>query len=126
MKNNNQQKFDLITDVTSQNGSCLAEFFLEKGYIGPGIKRHEYLFNIDRINQHYQGPHIDNSNFILHCGDLSDLSNLALIIQQTQSSEIYNFGVKSLVAISFDSPEQTVDVDSLKVAYKYFLSQGQI
>jgi GDPmannose 4,6-dehydratase len=112
-KNTSQQKIALITGVTGQDGSYLAEFLLEKGYIVHGIKRRASLFNTDRIDHLYQDPHIDHRNFVLHYGDLSDSSNLTRIIQQTQPDEIYNLGAQSHVAVSFESPEYTADVDGM-------------
>lgn len=112
-KSSNQQKVALITGVTGQDGSYLAEFLLEKGYIVHGIKRRASLFNTDRIDHLYQDPHIDHRNFVLHYGDLSDSSNLTRIIQQTQPDEIYNLGAQSHVAVSFESPEYTADVDGI-------------
>lgn len=113
MTNNNQQKVALITGVTGQDGSYLAEFLLEKGYVVHGIKRRASLFNTDRVDHLYQDPHIDHRNFVLHYGDLSDSSNLTRIIQQTQPDEIYNLGAQSHVAVSFESPEYTADVDGM-------------
>lgn len=107
------QKVALITGVTGQDGSYLAEFLLDKGYVVHGIKRRASLFNTDRIDHLYQDPHIDHRNFVLHYGDLSDSSNLTRIIQQTQPDEIYNLGAQSHVAVSFESPEYTADVDGL-------------
>jgi len=109
----NNQKTALITGVTGQDGSYLAEFLLEKGYLVHGIKRRASLFNTDRIDHIYQDPHIDHRNFVLHYGDLSDSSNLTRIIQQTQPDEIYNLGAQSHVAVSFESPEYTADVDGM-------------
>ena len=109
----NTQKTALITGVTGQDGSYLAEFLLEKGYIVHGIKRRASLFNTDRVDHIYQDPHIDHRNFVLHYGDLSDSSNLTRIIQQTQPDEIYNLGAQSHVAVSFESPEYTADVDGM-------------
>jgi GDPmannose 4,6-dehydratase len=108
-----KQKVGLITGVTGQDGSYLAEFLLEKGYIVHGIKRRASLFNTDRVDHLYQDPHIDHRNFVLHYGDLSDSSNLTRIIQQTQPDEIYNLGAQSHVAVSFESPEYTADVDGM-------------
>jgi GDPmannose 4,6-dehydratase len=113
MTNNKQQKLALITGVTGQDGSYLAEFLLEKGYVVHGIKRRASLFNTDRVDHLYQDPHIDHRNFVLHYGDLSDSSNLTRIIQQTQPDEIYNLGAQSHVAVSFESPEYTADVDGM-------------
>ena len=107
------KKVALITGITGQDGSYLAEFLLEKGYIVHGIKRRASLFNTERVDHLYQDPHIDHRNFVLHYGDLSDSSNLTRIIQQTQPDEIYNLGAQSHVAVSFESPEYTADVDAI-------------
>ena len=109
----NTQKVALITGITGQDGSYLAEFLLSKGYLVHGIKRRASLFNTDRIDHIYQDPHIDHRNFVLHYGDLTDSSNLVRIIQQTQPDEIYNLGAQSHVAVSFESPEYTADVDAM-------------
>jgi GDPmannose 4,6-dehydratase len=103
----------LITGVTGQDGSYLAELLLEKGYIVHGIKRRASLFNTQRVDHVYQDPHVANARFKLHYGDLSDTSNLVRIIQETQPDEIYNLGAMSHVAVSFESPEYTADVDGL-------------
>ena len=108
-----QQKIALITGVTGQDGSYLAELLLEKGYIVHGIKRRASSFNTQRVDHIYQDPHIANQRMILHYGDLSDTSNLIRIIQETQPDEIYNLGAQSHVAVSFESPEYTADVDGL-------------
>lgn len=108
-----QRKVALITGVTGQDGSYLAEFLLEKGYVVHGIKRRASLFNTERIDHLYQDPHIDHRNFVLHYGDLSDTSNLIRIIQETQPDEIYNLGAQSHVAVSFESPEYTADIDAV-------------
>ena len=110
---NTPQKVALITGVTGQDGSYLAEFLLEKGYIVHGIKRRSSLFNTERVDHIYQDPHIDHRHFVLHYGDLTDSSNLTRIIQQTQPDEIYNLGAQSHVAVSFESPEYTADVDGM-------------
>ncbi|CAN1563512.1 Gmd GDP-D-mannose dehydratase [Burkholderiaceae bacterium] len=107
------QKVALITGITGQDGSYLAEFLLEKGYIVHGIKRRSSSFNTQRVDHIYQDPHVDNANFKLHYGDLSDTSNLIRIVQETQPDEIYNLGAQSHVAVSFESPEYTADVDAL-------------
>lgn len=107
------KKKALITGITGQDGSYLAEFLLEKGYQVHGIKRRASSFNTQRIDHIYQDPHLDNKNFILHYGDLNDSSNLTRIIQQVQPDEIYNLGAQSHVAVSFDSPEYTADVDAM-------------
>jgi len=106
-------KVALITGITGQDGSYLAEFLLEKGYVVHGIKRRASSFNTQRVDHLYQDPHIDHRNFVLHYGDLSDSSNLTRIIQQTQPDEIYNLGAQSHVAVSFESPEYTADVDGM-------------
>lgn len=103
----------LITGVTGQDGSYLAEFLLEKNYEVHGIKRRASLFNTQRVDHIFQDPHVDNKNFILHYGDLTDTSNLVRIIQQVQPDEIYNLGAQSHVAVSFESPEYTADVDAM-------------
>jgi GDPmannose 4,6-dehydratase len=107
------QKVALITGITGQDGSYLAEFLLEKGYIVHGIKRRASSFNTQRIDHIYQDPHVENSFFKLHYGDLTDTSNLVRIIQETQPDEIYNLGAQSHVAVSFESPEYTADVDAI-------------
>jgi GDPmannose 4,6-dehydratase len=106
-------KVALITGITGQDGSYLAEFLLEKGYIVHGIKRRASSFNTQRIDHIYQDPHIEHANLKLHYGDLSDTSNLIRIIQETQPDEIYNLGAMSHVAVSFESPEYTADVDAI-------------
>lgn len=106
-------KVALITGVTGQDGSYLAEFLLEKGYIVHGIKRRASLFNTQRVDHLYQDPHLSHRNFVLHYGDLSDSTNLIRIVQQTQPDEIYNLGAQSHVAVSFESPEYTADTDAL-------------
>ena len=106
-------KVALITGVTGQDGSYLAEFLLEKGYEVHGIKRRSSLFNTQRVDHIYEDPHIENARFKLHYGDLTDTSNIVRIVQETQPDEIYNLGAQSHVAVSFDSPEYTADVDAL-------------
>ena len=108
-----QPKVALISGVTGQDGSYLAEFLLEKGYIVHGIKRRASSFNTQRIDHIYQDPHISDARFKLHYGDLSDSTNLIRIIQETQPDEIYNLGAQSHVAVSFESPEYTADVDAM-------------
>jgi GDPmannose 4,6-dehydratase len=110
---NTPPKVAIITGVTGQDGSYLAEFLLEKGYIVHGIKRRASSFNTQRVDHLYQDPHVDNARFKLHYGDLSDSSNLVRIVQQTQPDEIYNLGAQSHVAVSFESPEYTADVDGM-------------
>jgi GDPmannose 4,6-dehydratase len=106
-------KVALITGITGQDGSYLAEFLLEKGYVVHGIKRRASSFNTQRVDHIYQDPHVSNARFKLHYGDLSDSSNLMRIIQETQPDEIYNLGAQSHVAVSFESPEYTADVDAM-------------
>ncbi|MEN9658085.1 MAG: GDP-mannose 4,6-dehydratase [Pseudomonadota bacterium] len=103
----------LITGVTGQDGSYLAELLLEKGYEVHGIKRRASSFNTQRVDHIYQDPHIENSSFKLHYGDLSDSSNLTRILQEVQPDEVYNLGAQSHVAVSFESPEYTADVDAM-------------
>ncbi|MCM2461601.1 GDP-mannose 4,6-dehydratase [Pseudomonas sp. CG7] len=103
----------LITGVTGQDGSYLAELLLEKGYEVHGIKRRASSFNTQRVDHIYQDPHVDNRNFVLHYGDLSDSSNLTRIIKEVQPDEVYNLGAQSHVAVSFESPEYTADVDAM-------------
>lgn len=106
-------KVALITGITGQDGSYLAEFLLDKGYVVHGIKRRSSLFNTQRVDHIYEDPHIENARFKLHYGDLSDTSNLIRIVQETQPDEIYNLGAQSHVAVSFESPEYTADVDAM-------------
>ncbi|NQD79685.1 GDP-mannose 4,6-dehydratase [Phytopseudomonas seleniipraecipitans] len=108
-----EQKKALITGITGQDGSYLAEFLLEKGYQVHGIKRRASSFNTQRVDHIYQDPHVDNQNFILHYGDLNDSSNLTRIIQEVQPDEVYNLGAQSHVAVSFEAPEYTADVDAM-------------
>jgi GDPmannose 4,6-dehydratase len=107
------KKVALITGVTGQDGSYLAEFLLEKGYEVHGIKRRSSLFNTQRVDHIYQDLHTPNPKFYLHYGDLTDSSNLTRIISETQPDEIYNLGAMSHVAVSFESPEYTADVDGM-------------
>jgi len=106
-------KVALITGVTGQDGSYLAEFLLEKGYEVHGIKRRASSFNTERVDHIYHDPHVPGTKFEMHYGDLSDSSNLVRIIQETQPDEIYNLGAQSHVAVSFESPEYTADVDAM-------------
>jgi GDPmannose 4,6-dehydratase len=106
-------KTALITGVTGQDGSYLAEFLLEKGYDVHGIKRRASLFNTERVDHIYQDPHTPDGHFTLHYGDLADGSSLTRIISQVRPDEIYNLGAQSHVAVSFESPEYTADVDGL-------------
>jgi GDPmannose 4,6-dehydratase len=107
------QKIALITGVTGQDGAYLAEFLLKKGYVVHGIKRRSSLFNTDRIDHLYQDPHVDNRNFVLHYGDLTDSTNLTRIIQKVQPDEIYNLAAQSHVAVSFEEPEYTANADGI-------------
>jgi GDPmannose 4,6-dehydratase len=103
----------LITGVTGQDGAYLAEFLLKKGYEVHGIKRRASLFNTDRIDHLYQDPHVENKNFVLHYGDLTDSTNLIRIIQLVQPDEIYNLAAMSHVAVSFETPEYTANADGI-------------
>jgi len=103
----------LITGITGQDGSYLAEFLIDKGYEVHGIKRRASSFNTQRIDHIYQDPHVDNKNLTLHYGDLTDSSNLTRILQEVQPDEVYNLGAQSHVAVSFESPEYTADVDAI-------------
>jgi GDPmannose 4,6-dehydratase len=106
-------KVALITGVTGQDGAYLSELLLKKGYVVHGIKRRSSLFNTDRIDHLYEDPHIENRNFVLHYGDLTDSTNLIRIIQEVQPDEIYNLGAMSHVKVSFDMPEYTADADGI-------------
>jgi GDPmannose 4,6-dehydratase len=110
---NDKPKVALITGVTGQDGSYLAELLLKKGYEVHGIKRRASLFNTDRIDHLYQDPHEDKPRFILHYGDMTDSSSLIRIIQQVQPDEIYNLAAQSHVAVSFEEPEYTANSDAL-------------
>jgi len=103
----------LITGITGQDGSYLAEFLLEKGYEVHGIKRRASSFNTQRVDHIYQDPHVKNQNFVLHYGDLTDSSSLTRILQEIQPDEVYNLGAQSHVAVSFEAPEYTADVDAM-------------
>ena len=106
-------KIALVTGITGQDGSYLAEFLLEKGYEVHGVKRRASSFNTQRIDHIYQDPHVEHQNFILHYGDLTDSSNLTRILQEIQPDEVYNLAAQSHVAVSFESPEYTADVDAM-------------
>ena len=108
-----ENKIALITGVTGQDGAYLSEFLLKKGYIVHGLKRRSSLFNTDRIDHLYQDPHIENKNFILHYGDMTDSTNLIRLIQEIQPDEIYNLAAMSHVAVSFETPEYTGNADGL-------------
>ena len=103
----------LVTGITGQDGSYLTEFLLSKDYEVHGIKRRSSSFNTQRIDHIYQDPHLENAKLILHHGDMTDSANLMRIIQETQPDEIYNLAAQSHVAVSFESPEYTADVDAL-------------
>ena len=109
----NKMKKALITGVTGQDGSYLAEFLLEKGYEVHGIKRRASLFNTERVDHIYEDPHNENPKFHLHYGDLTDTSNLTRILQEVQPDEVYNLGAQSHVAVSFEAPEYTADADAM-------------
>ncbi len=106
-------KIALITGITGQDGAYLAEFLIGKGYIVHGLKRRSSLFNTDRIDHLYLDPHVENRNFILHYGDLTDSTNLIRIIQEVQPDEIYNLAAMSHVHVSFDTPEYTANADGI-------------
>jgi len=103
----------LITGITGQDGSYLAELLLEKGYEVHGIKRRSSSFNTDRVDHLYQDPQTDNKNFQLHYGDLTDTSNLVRLLSDIEPDEVYNLGAQSHVAVSFEAPEYTADVDGI-------------
>ena len=105
------KKVALITGITGQDGSYLAEFLLKKGYIVHGLKRRSSLFNTDRIDHLYQDPHVENRNLILHHGEMTDSMNLTKIIQEVQPDEIYNLAAMSHVAVSFETPEYVANAD---------------
>lgn len=108
-----KKKVALITGVTGQDGAYLSEFLLKKGYEVHGVKRRSSLFNTDRIDHLYQDPHVENRNFFLHYGDLTDSTNLIRIIQEVQPQEIYNLAAMSHVHVSFETPEYTANADGL-------------
>ena len=110
---NIKNKVALITGISGQDGSYLAEFLLEKGYEVHGIKRRASSLNTQRIDHIYQDPHVENAKFKLHYGDLSDTSNLVRLVQEIMPDEIYNLGAQSHVAVSFESPEYTADIDAI-------------
>ena len=109
----NSKKIALITGITGQDGSYLAELLLKKGYKVHGIKRRASNFNTQRIDHLYQDPHDDNTNFFLHYGDLTDSTNIIKLIQEIKPDEIYNLGAQSHVSVSFESPEYTANSDAL-------------
>jgi GDPmannose 4,6-dehydratase len=110
-ENNVEQKVALITGITGQDGSYLAEFLLKKGYIVHGIKRRSSMFNTDRIDHLYEDPHVENRNLILHYGDMTDSMNITRIISETKPDEIYNLAAMSHVAVSFETPEYVANAD---------------
>jgi len=107
------QKTALITGVTGQDGAYLSEYLLKKGYIVHGIKRRSSMFNTERIDHIYQDPHVENRNFMLHYGDMTDSMNITRIVQETQPDEIYNLAAMSHVAVSFETPEYTANADGI-------------
>lgn len=107
------QKTALITGVTGQDGAYLSEYLLKKGYIVHGLKRRSSMFNTDRIDHIYQDPHVENRNFVLHYGDMTDSMNLTRIVQEVQPDEIYNLAAMSHVKVSFDTPEYTANADGV-------------
>ncbi|MGQ1909316.1 GDP-mannose 4,6-dehydratase [Marinifilum sp. RC60d5] len=107
------KKVALITGVTGQDGAYLSEYLLKQGYIVHGLKRRSSLFNTDRIDHIYQDPHVEDRNFILHYGDLTDSMNITRIIQEVQPDEIYNLAAMSHVAVSFETPEYVGNADGL-------------
>ena len=116
-------KTALITGITGQDGSYLAELLLEKGYEVHGIKRRASSFNTSRIDHLYQDPHEDDPRLVLHYGDLTDSSNLIRIIQQVQPDEIYNLGAQSHVAVSFEAPEDAArDLEPMIIYFKELLN----
>ena len=108
-----QQKVALITGVTGQDGAYLSEFLLKKGYLVHGLKRRASLFNTARIDHLYQDPHVEDRNFFLHYGDLTDSTNLTRIIKEVQPDEIYNLAAMSHVQVSFEMPEYTANADGI-------------
>ena len=112
IKNN---KIALITGVTGQDGSYLAELLLDKGYIVHGLKRRSSSFNTSRIDHLYRDPHEKDAKFFLHYGDLIDSTNIMKLIQKIQPDEIYNLGAQSHVAVSFETPEYTANCDALGI-----------
>ena len=103
----------LVTGVTGQDGSYLAELLLKKGYEVHGIKRRSSSLNTERVDHIYENPHTEDRDFVLHYGDLTDSSNLTRILKQVQPDEVYNLGAQSHVAVSFEAPEYTADVDAM-------------
>ena len=108
-----ESKIALITGITGQDGSYLAELLLDKGYEVHGLKRRSSSFNTERIDHLYQDPHVNDPKFFLHYGDLTDSTNLIRLIKELQPHEIYNLGAQSHVAVSFENPEYTANTDGL-------------
>ena len=108
-----KQTVAFITGITGQDGAYLSEFLLKKGYKVHGMKRRSSLFNTDRIDHLYQDPHVDNRNFFLHYGDMTDSTNVTRLIKEIKPDEIYNLAAMSHVAVSFDNPEYTANTDGL-------------
>jgi GDPmannose 4,6-dehydratase len=108
-----QEKIALVTGITGQDGAYLARLLLEKGYIVHGLKRRSSSFNTSRIEDIYQDPHVENSRFHLHYGDLTDSTNLIRIVQETKPTEIYNLAAQSHVQVSFETPEYTANSDAI-------------
>ena len=106
-------KVALITGITGQDGSYLAEFLLEKGYVVHGLRRRASLFNTDRVDHLYQDPHESGVSFFLHYGDLTDSAGMIRILEETSPDEVYNLGAQSHVAVSVEIPEYTANVDAL-------------
>ena len=116
-------KIALITGITGQDGSYLAELLLEKGYLVHGIKRRASSFNTTRIDHLYQDPHENEPQLVLHYGDLTDSTNLIRIIQQVQPDEIYNLGAQSHVAVSFEAPEDSArDLEAMIPYFRELLN----
>src|SRR6056300_502791 len=107
------KKIALITGVTGQDGAYLSEFLLAKGYEVHGLKRRSSLLNTDRVDHIYQDPHVENQNFILHYGDMTDSTNIIRLIKEIQPDEIYNLAAMSHVQVSFDMPEYVADADGI-------------
>ena len=105
------KKIALITGVTGQDGAYLSEFLLAKGYEVHGLKRRSSLLNTDRVDHIYQDPHVENQNFILHYGDMTDSTNIIRLIKEIQPDEIYNLAAMSHVQVSFEIPEYTANAD---------------
>ena len=125
------KKTALISGITGQDGAYLAEFLLRKGYEVHGIKRRTSLFNTDRIDHLYEDPHVQHRNFILHYGDLTDSSSLVHIVQKVQPDEVYNLGAQSHVAVSFEQPEYTADVDAMALPpchclFQFYVAIGKL